>query len=129
MLSACTFVQSTSTKLWSDKYSRPSNRVSIHFCTLAVTVDVRDGFFGSDHQQVECVVKHVKSVATLTSRQSAFNYKRADFQMLRLSLQSLPRNTLDGMHVDAAVDAFYDLLNAAISDCIPVVQIRRHYHP
>ena len=92
-------------------------------------IDVREGIFDSDHQQVECIVKHVKSVATLTSRQSAFNYKQADFERLRISLQLLPWNILDGMHVDAAVDIFYDLLNAAISDCVPVVQIRRSYPP
>ena len=34
---------------------------------------------------------------------------------------------LDDMHVDAAVDTFYDFLNAAVSDCVPVVEIKRNY--
>ena len=88
-----------------------------------------DGVFGSDHKQVECTVRHVKSTATLISRQSAFNYKQADFQRLRMSLELLPWNILDDLHVDVAVDTFYDLLHAVISDCIPVVHIRRNYPP
>ena len=87
-----------------------------------------DGVFDSDHKQVECTVRHVKSTATLTSRQSAFNYKQADFQRLRVSLELLPWNILD-LHVDVAVDTFYDLLHAVISDCIPVVHIKRNYPP
>ena len=92
-------------------------------------IDVQDGIFESDHKQVECVIKYVQSPVTLTSRQSAFNYKQADFERMRMSLEILPWNILDDMHVDAAVDTFYDLLHAVIRDCIPVVQIKRKYPP
>ena len=111
--------------------TRGANTLDLVLCNrpCITGVDVCDGVFDSDHKQVECIVRNVKSTVTLTSRQSAFNYKQADFHRLRVSLQLLPWNVLDDLHVDVDVDTFYDLLHAVISDCIPVVHIRRNYPP
>ena len=89
-------------------------------------IAVRDGIFDSDRKEVSCLVTCVKTAVTLTSKHTAFNYKESDFQQFRTALEPLPWNALDGMHLDAAVDTFYDL-NAAMNDCIPVVEIRINY--
>ena len=111
--------------------TRGANTLDLTLCNkpCVTDVNVHDGFFDSDHKQVEFTVRNVTTAAPLTTRRSAFNYKQADFDRMRASLQLLPWTVLDSMHVDAAVDAFYDLLNAVISDCIPVVDIKRNYPP
>ncbi|KAF0291328.1 hypothetical protein FJT64_010539 [Amphibalanus amphitrite] len=61
---------------------------------------------------------------------TALNYRRADWEGLRTSLSRTPWILLDdGLPVDEAADRFYDLLNAAIRDHIPVVTLRRRQPP
>ena len=99
------------------------------FCNTNCVADtcVTDGLFDSDHRQVSCLLKNVKTSTPLTTRQSAFNYKRADFDRLRQALRLVTWSVLDGLCLDDAVDRFYDILNAAIRDCIPVVHIKRNF--
>ena len=108
--------------------TRGDNTLDLLLCNRPYISDtyVQNGVFDPDHKQVGCKVRHVKSGVTLTSRHSAFNYKQTDFERLRMSLQPLPWDILDDMHVDAAVDTLYDFLNAAVSDCVPVVEIKRN---
>ena len=96
---------------------------------LPVEATVRPGVFESDHSEVVCVVRHVKSHVPLVNRSKAFNYKRADFVGLRRSLQLLPWSVLDSMQVDEAVDLFYSFVEAAISEHVPIVTIKRKFPP
>ena len=111
--------------------TRGANTLDLVFSNrqCVADVDVQDGVFESDHKQVAFVIERVKVAAQLTSRHVAFNYKQAEFEKLRRSLELVPWDMIDGMHVDAAVDVFYDFLNAAVRDCIPVVQIKRNFPP
>ena len=86
---------------------------------------VREGVFSSDHGEVACEVRAVRCPLPVVSRTTAYNYKRADWEGLRTVLRLKPWNILDRLPVDDATAVFYDLLNAAIQDHVPVVQIRR----
>ena len=111
--------------------TRETNTLDLILCNHDCVTDtcVTDGLFVSDHKQVSCALRNVKSSAHLTTRQSAFNYKRADFDALRTSLSLVPWSMLDNLSVDGAVERFYDILTAAIRDCIPVVLIKRNFPP
>ena len=63
----------------------------------------------------------------LPTRSRAFNYKRADWDGLRASLILCPGALLDDMGVNDAVDLFYDLLEAAVSDHVSTVTLSRKY--
>ena len=109
--------------------TRDINTLDLVLCNMNCVADmsVTDGLFDSDHRQVSCRLENVKITTPLTSRQSAFNYKRADFDRLRESLRLVTWSVLDDLCLDDAVDKFYDILNAAIRDCIPVVHIKRNF--
>ena len=92
-------------------------------------IAVRDGIFDSDHKEIECVIRKLKTYVPLVTRTSVFNYKEADFSRMRRSLAMYPWQVLDNKHVDEAVDMFYDVLYATVKDCIPTVQIKRKYPP
>ena len=56
-------------------------------------------------------------------------YKRADWDGLRAVLRLVSWNVLDGLPVNDATALFYDLVNAAISDHIPLVHLRGRRPP
>lgn len=90
---------------------------------------VRDGTLPSDHREVECTVRAVRTAVPLVTRQTAFNYKRADWNGLRAALRVTPWSMLENHPVDEAADRFYDLLTAAMRDYIPRVTLRRRQPP
>ena len=92
---------------------------------LDITTTVRDGVFSSDHSEVVCEFRAVRGPLPVVSRKTALNYKRADWDGLRAVLSLTPWSVLDDLPVDDAVTLFYDLLSAAISDHIPLVQLKR----
>ncbi|KAF0286733.1 hypothetical protein FJT64_014780 [Amphibalanus amphitrite] len=96
---------------------------------LPIEAEVRDGVFPSDHREVACTVQIARAAVPLVTRQTALNYRRADWEGLRTSLSRTPWILLDGLPVDEAADRFYDLLDAAIRDHIPVVTLRRRQPP
>lgn len=96
---------------------------------LEMDVNVRDGVFESDHQEIVCSLRSVRGCVPLVTRTTAFNYKQADFAGLRRALELIPWSVLDNMAVDEAVDVFYCFLDAAIRDFIPVTTIKRKYPP
>ena len=96
---------------------------------LNITTTVRDGVFSSDHSEVWCDVRAVRGPVPVVSRNTALNYKRADWDGLRTVLSLTPWSVLDDLPVDDAVALFYDLLSAAISDHIPLVHLRRRQPP
>jgi hypothetical protein len=58
------------------------------------------------------------------------NYKRADFDHLKSKLALLPWSILKSFdNINDAFDMFYDLLMAAINDCVPKVRIRKRKFP
>ena len=65
----------------------------------------------------------------ILSRNTALNYKRADWDGLRTVLSLTPWSVLDDLPVEDAVTLFYDLLSAAVSDHIPLVQLKRRQPP
>ena len=109
--------------------TRGDNTLDLVLSNTLVDAVVRPGVFESDHAEVVCLVKNVKSQLPLVNRSSAYNYKRADFAGLRRSLQLLPWSVLDGMVVDEAVDLFYSFFEAAIAEHVPVVTIKRKFPP
>ena len=54
---------------------------------LKVDVVVHDGTFHSDHKELVCAVRFAKVAIPLVTRTSAFNYKRADFEGMKRSLE------------------------------------------
>ena len=94
-----------------------------------IQASVRKGVFLSDHNEIVCDI-HVRTRSPPTvNRGTAFNYRRADWNGLRRSLESTPWYVLEHMGLDNAVDTFYDLLDTAIRDHVPIIVLRRGYPP
>ena len=90
---------------------------------------VSEGMFDSDHLET-CSRFYVKLAALpRVTRTSGFNYRATDFNQLRTALSYLPWCLLNDLDVDSAAELFYDLLNAAISDYVPVVSRSRRLPP
>ena len=53
----------------------------------AVEAEVGDGTFPSDHREVVCTVRAERAAVPLVTRQTALNYKRADWDGLRTALR------------------------------------------
>ena len=105
--------------------SRGQNYLDLVFSNgQTIVATVRDGIFPSDHREVVCDIRTVRGRIPLVSRAKALNYKRADWDGLRTALRLLPWNTLDNLPVDDAAALFYDLLNSAIADHIPLVCLK-----
>ena len=96
---------------------------------LEIETTVREGIFESDHAEVICLLKSVGADVPLVTRSAGYNYKAADFDGLRQCLRLLPWTVLDDMGVDEAVDVFYQLLDSAIKDHIPMVSVKRKFPP
>ena len=94
-----------------------------------LSATVQEGVFPSDHKEVVCDVRAVRGPVPVVNRSTALNYKRADWTGLRAVLRLTPWNVLDGLPVNDATALFYDLLNAAITDHIPLVQLRGRQPP
>ena len=110
--------------------SRANNFLDLIFSNgQNVSADVREGVFPSDHYELVCNFRTVLGPLPVVSRSSALNYKRADWEGLRTTLRLVPWTMLDELPVDEATDRFYDILDAAIHDHIPVVQLRRKQPP
>ena len=58
-----------------------------------------------------------------------YNYKDADFTGLRRALNLIPWNILNNLDVDSAVCMFYDLVFAAISDHVSLIELRQKFPP
>ena len=94
-----------------------------------IDTDVAEGMFASDHLET-CSRFHVKTpTIPRITRTSGFNYRAADFNQLRTALRCLPWFLLNDLDVDSATELFYDLLNAAIADCVPTVSRSRQPGP
>ena len=96
-----------------------------------ITVDtcVCSGIFESDNAEVCAVAKSVVCGAPYVNRTTPLNYKRADFQGMRRSLQLIPWDAILDADVNDAVDMFYGVLEGAIRDNIPTVTLRRKCPP
>ena len=94
----------------------------------AVSV-IRDGTFDSDHREIVTCFTVSSPLFAKVSRSRAFNYKSADFDGLRGALNCLPWNIMLAMDVDSAADTFYDLVNAAIADYVPTVELGARFPP
>ena len=98
-------------------------------CGGNVKSDVGDRLFTSDHSAVATYFMANVNLAPCVTRTKVYNYKRADFAALRQSLRLLPWGIMERMDVDTAVDLFYDLVFAAISDHIPMLELRKKFPP
>ena len=110
--------------------TRGNNFLDLIFSRYAhVDAIVRKSVLLSDHDELCCKI-HVKIRKHATvNRVTAYNYKRADWEGLRRCLELIPWSNFADMEVDAAIDMFYDFLDAAISDHVPKVVMRRGYPP
>ena len=94
-----------------------------------VTSEVRDQLFASDHRVVETRLRIDTGPAPRASRTRVYNYKRADFVGLRHALRAVPWTVLEAMDVNGAVEFFYDAVFAAVSDYVPIIELRQKYPP
>ena len=94
-----------------------------------VRCSVRTGIFDSDHAEICSTVQGVTCKQSLVNRKSALNYKRADFDGMRRSLQLIAWDAILDAEINEAVDVFYDVLESAIRDHIPTVTLRRTCPP
>ena len=110
--------------------TRGENILDLVFCKVAHSVTfVRPGVFESDHCEIACIFRVHTRKHSVINRTTALNYKRADFQGMRRTLELLPWNVLKEGDIDAAVDTFYAFLDATIRDHIPTVVLRKGYPP
>ncbi|MCV6612461.1 MAG: reverse transcriptase family protein, partial [Amphritea sp.] len=102
--------------------------LAISYGVTAVT-DVRDKVFASDHMAVETTLTMMCGMSPRATRSKVYNYKDADFTGLRRALNLIPWNILNTLDVDSAVDMFYDLVFAAVSDYVPLIELRQKFPP
>ena len=95
----------------------------------ATVSEVYEPLFSSDHRVVVTRFSVRVGTAPRVTRSRAYNYKRADFVGLRRTLSLLPWHMLKDLDVDSAVTLFYDLIFAAVNEHMPVVDLRRKFHP
>ena len=98
-------------------------------CGGAVTSEVRSRLFTSDHLAVVTCFKIQTGPAPRASRSKVYNYKRADFEGLRQAIHSVPWSVLENMDVNSAVELFYDIVFAAVTDNVPMIEIRQKFPP
>ena len=96
---------------------------------MDIETTVRDGSFRSDHSEEVCSFRTIKVDTPLVTRSSALYYKRADFIGMRTLLGLFPWSIFDRMEVNDAVELFYDVLENAIREYVPIVVIKRKYPP
>ena len=87
------------------------------------------GVFDSDHRMVVTTFSVSCGRASQVSRSKVYNYKRADFAGLRATLCLLPWDCLRDYDLDSAVSMFYDLVMSAISDHVPIVELKSKFPP
>ena len=98
----------------------------LHSKHLNVSSRTGDDLFRSDHNSVRVNF----SLGTLTkfnpTTRTVYNFQKADLNDLRRTLQCIPWNILDATNnCDEATSLFYDLVEAALVDIVPVVHPRR----
>ena len=98
-------------------------------CGGTASSDVQDPLFSSDHSSVVTLFDVNTGLLPRVSRTRAYNYKRADFAALRCAVRAVPWTVLDCMDVDSAVELFYDFIFAAVSDHIPMIELRSRFPP
>ena len=117
-------------KQWVHEPTRGPNLLDLVLTRdLTCRASVRDAWLSSDHREVVATVSVPGYRPPVITRSTVLNYKRADFAGLRRCLSLLPWSVLDGMEVNKAVDVFYSMLEAAVSDHIPTVTLSRRYPP
>ena len=130
---ACRFLDSCGLlglKQWVYEPTRGPNLLDLVLTRdLTCRASVRDGWLSSDHREVVATVEVPGCRPPVITRSSVLNYKRADFAGLRRCLSLLPWTVLDDMEVNEAVDIFYSMLEAAVSDYIPRVTLSRRFPP
>ena len=94
-----------------------------------VNATVCEGIFPSDHAEVRCTLRIKKRGKRFSTRPTVFDYKRADFNGLRRSLNLVDWTQLNTLPVNDAVKMFYAHLHRSITSHIPTVTLKRHYPP
>ena len=117
-------------KQWVHGTTRGDNTLDLVLTRdISASVTARDSLLPSDHMEVVGACHIPVTRPPLVTRSKVFNYRRADFNGLRLALRAIPWDLLEDLPVDEAVDDFYTLLEAAIADHVPVVTLGRSYPP
>ena len=114
-----------------DGPTRGDNFLNLLFSKhVTVETNVPNGIFESDHAEISSTVRSVVCRAPYNLPMSiALNYKRADFDGMRRSLQLISWDAILSGDVNKAVDMFYGVLEGAIRDQITTVTLRRKYTP
>ena len=98
-------------------------------CGGDIETDVRQGTFDSDHREtVSRFLVHIPRMPAV-SRTRAYNYRRADFDGLRAVLRSVPWTSVLDSDVDSATELFYNLVQAAVADHVPVIACDHRFPP
>ena len=90
---------------------------------------VRPGAFDSDHSEVLTSFTFTSGAPYRVTRSRVFNYRDADFDGLRRAIHCAPWTLLHDLDVDSAAELFYDILNAAIADHIPMLELKSRFPP
>ena len=101
----------------------------IFSCGGEAVSTVQAGSFESDHREIVTHFSVVVPSSPKVSRCEAYNYRRADFDGLRAALRCINWSVLRDLDVDAAVELLYDLVNAAVTDHVPIVTRRGNFPP
>ena len=91
--------------------------------------EVRPGTFGSDHAEVITSFSFMSCPPARVRRTRVFNYRDADFDGLRRSIHCARWGILADLDVNSAAGLFYDIVCAAISDHVPMVELKTRFPP
>ena len=101
---ACRFLDSCGLlglKQWVHEPTRGPNLLDLVLTRdLSCRASVRDGWLNSDHREVVATVDVPGWRPSVVTRSTVFNYRRADFTVLRRCLSLLPWTLLDGLEVN-----------------------------
>lgn len=98
---------------------------------VQVSVDHTDNPTSSTHLALDICANIPRIVqASPNHRVATYNFKKADFEFIRLVLSFLCWSTLINMtNVNSAIESLYNVIFAVLNECVPKVKFNRRRYP
>ena len=112
--------------------TRGNNILDLVLCSeqLQVSCGAGDNLFPSDHNSVRLSFRILAKTNSSHTSRPIYNFRKADLNDLNRTIECIPWCLLEATDdCDAATSLFYDLIEAALIDVVPVVRPRRPSPP
>ncbi|XP_038046033.1 uncharacterized protein LOC119720442 [Patiria miniata] len=112
--------------------TRGDNILDLVLCSALqqVSCETGDDIFASDHNSVRISIQVTAKTKPYDASRPIFNYRKADLYDLQRTIECIPWCLLEATDdCDEATSLFYDFIEAAVIDVVPVVRPRRPSPP